>query len=102
MKNNSVTHTKYLIHIYANRTSKNYKHVKQDLKKNLRYKQRWLILLDDFVIDDDNIIFKLNLKFLLLYESITIKKMLLAFSYTIENRLINILNIIRHDTKITI
>lgn len=102
VKNSSAAHTEYLAHIYANRTPKNYKHVKQGLKKDLRYGRRWSILLDDFVTDDGNTISGLGLGFLLLCGPTTARKMLPALSHTIENRLTSIPDIIRHDTKITI
>lgn len=102
VKTSSAAHKEYLAHIYADRTPKDYKRVKQGLKKDLRYGRRWSILLDGFVTDDGNTISGLGLGFLLLCGPTTARKMLSALFHTIGNRLTSIPDIIQHDTKITI
>ena len=76
VKNSSKAHKEYLAHIYADRTPKDYKRVKQGLKKDLRHGRRWSILVDGFVADDGNIMPGLSLGFLLLCGPATAKKML--------------------------
>ncbi len=43
-----------LVHIYADRTPKDYKRAKQGLQKDLRNGRRWSILSDGFLTDDGN------------------------------------------------
>ena len=99
--NNNKTHKKYLAHIYANRISQDYERVKQALKKNLRHKRRWLILVDKFVIDNGNSIPRLGLELLLLCEPAVARKMLYAHLCK-ENLLTLIAIITLQDTLILI
>lgn len=50
--NSNKAHKEYLAYIYADRTPKDYERIKQALKKDLRYKRRWSILVDGFIADN--------------------------------------------------
>jgi len=90
--NNNKIHKKYLAYIYANRISQDYERVKQALKKNLRYKQQQLILVDKFVANNKNNILELNLEFLLLYKLVIVRKM--SYTYLCEKNLLILIIVI--------
>ena len=74
-RSSSKAQIEYLAYIYADRTPKDYKRVRQGLQKDLRNGRRWSILIDGFVADDGNSVPGLGLGFLLLCAPATAKKM---------------------------
>ena len=72
--NSNKAHKEYLAHIYADRTPKDYERVKQALKKDLRHRRRWSILVDRFVADNEDSIPGLGLGLLLLCGPAVAKK----------------------------
>ena len=73
--NNQKAHKDYLAYIYADRTPKDFDKAKQALKKNLEFRRRWSILVDDYINEDNTAVPGLNLEVLLLCGPYIKKKM---------------------------
>jgi len=99
--NSNKAHKEYLAHIYADRTPQGYERVKQALKKDLRHRRRWSILVDGFVTGDGEMIPGLGLGLLLLCGPAIAQKMSYAHLRK-ENRLTCITVITLQHTLILI